>query len=289
MSLYSVLDSSSSPRASKKKAQILTPNAHIKKRIDVNPGLVILEIEPDGWAFEPFKSGQFIKVGLEIQHDDVDTVSLSSYPTPSEKSLKRAYSIISSPSQRESVEVLINLVPDGDFTPSLWRLEPGSRVYVDQKIRGTFTTEDVTQDSRVLLVATGTGIAPFRSMILSHFQENRIWKEVKVIHSVRHKEDLAFREEFERYAREFENFTYLPIVTRPEDSGWKGESRHIQKVLSTNDSACSLDDYLDVHNDHVFLCGNPLMIKSVSELFLDKGFKKAKAGEGTLHFERYWK
>jgi len=288
MSLYSVLDTSSSPGVSRNRGQILASNAFIKKRIDLNPGLVILEIVPDGWRFNPFKSGQFVKVGLKINRDEVDQVELESFPTPSDKSLKRAYSIISRPSQVDSVDILVNLVPDGDFTPSLWRLDPGDRIYVDQKIRGTFTTEGVSRNSNVLMVATGTGIAPFRSMILDH-QDTPIWKDVKLIHSVRHDEDLAFREEFESISENNTNFHYLPIVTRPKAQNWTGETRHIQNVLSAEDSTCNLSNYLDIKNDHVFLCGNPMMIKSVSELFLEKGFRKATSGEGTLHFEKYWK
>lgn len=255
-------------------------NATIKNRIDITPELVVFQITPDGGVSD-FKPGQYVAVGL-----------MGSAPRPAhfpperetpkpDKIVKRAYSIGSSPTEKGFLEFYIAIVPDGTLTSRLVMLKPGDRVYVAPKVVGDFTLDEVPSDANLVFVSTGTGIAPFISMLRTKgtCSQNR---KIALIHGVRFNKDLAYRDELAQYAREFPGFSYHPVVSReqPISGGTKG---HAQSLFHNNTVTT------DPTKDHVFLCGNPAMVEEVEKLLLGKGYTvHSKKAHGSLHLEKYW-
>lgn len=268
----------------------LALNGVIARREDLNPGLTRLTIALDGWELEPFRAGQYIDIALQQDATDVHPVALSSLPSGEVELVRRSYSIASDPRRRGEVELLINLVPQGEFTTSLWRLNEGDRVHVEPRVRGRFTLETVPADADVLMLATGTGIAPFISMVRRHAREGDAWRHATLMHSVRLAEDLAYRKELEALEGDLENFRYVPTVTRePERTGWRGLRERVQPLLEPARYEGIVGRPLDPARTHIYLCGNPAMIQSLVPDLLERGFTPhTPQRKGTLHVESYW-
>ena len=160
-------------------------------------------------------------------------------------------------------------------------LKQGDRLFAAPKIIGTFTLHDVPLNHNLVLVSTGTGLAPFISML----RTSSTWsptRNIVVVHGVRFPEDLAYRRELEGYARDHKNFTYIPVVSRAGPD-WTGRRGHAQKLFTEG----VLE--LSPTTDHVFLCGNPAMIEETQALLESKGYTAhSKKHPGTLHLEKYW-
>jgi len=144
---------------------VTTTNAIVAQRIEVAPGLMVLRVVPDGWTLPEFRPGQFAVLGLPA------TASRCALSDPEEAEpkangmIRRAYSIASSSLEREYLEFYITLVRSGALTPRLFALQPGDRVWLGPKIAGTFTLDQAPVEKDLLLVATGTGLAPYMSML----------------------------------------------------------------------------------------------------------------------------
>lgn len=202
-------------------------------------------------------------------------------PYAPDKLIKRAYSIGSPPSEKGYVEFYLAILPEGALTSRLALLKPGDRLYAAPKITGTFTLGDIGPEKNLILVATGTGIAPYMSMLRtpSTWAEGR---KIKLVHGVRYSTDLAYRDELLALTESDPRFSYLYCVSRPEET-WQGERGYVQRFfdegLITLDSGC----------DHVFLCGNPGMVNGMEAILKERGYTEhSKRNPGNLHLERYW-
>jgi ferredoxin--NADP+ reductase len=263
-------------------------NATLIGREEINPQLVILRVRPDGELF-PFTPGQFAVLGLRAAEPRVPEAAPESPPTDPEKLLRRAYSIASSSVERAYLEFYLNLVNTGELTPRLFALQHGGRLFLSPKASGVFTLDRVAPGKTLLLIATGTGLAPYMSMLRTLLIQERE-RRVVVLHGARCSWDLGYRAQLESLARLCLNFTYLPTITRPvEDSHFQGHTGRIQTLLEQGvvQTTCGLD--LDPALTDVFLCGNPDMIASVKTLLLARGFVPDQGKQaGTLHVEEYW-
>lgn len=244
-------------------------NATLVKRVEITKDLIIISVKPDE-GVPVFKPGQYVALGLpEVGAEG------------KEKLIKRAYSIGSSPEARDSLEFFYAVVASGELTPRLVKLKEGDRLYCAPKIVGTFTLDDVPAEGNLVLVSTGTGIAPFMSMLRtkSTWQPNR---RITLVHGVRYVPDLAYVEELEGLAKHDPRFTYLSTVSRAEES-WRGSKGYVQKILESGQIS------LDPGRDHVFACGNPAMITDLEKLLLSLGYVvHSKKTPGSLHLEKYW-
>jgi len=256
-------------------------NATVVKRQNVTDELVILHVKPDAGVGE-FLSGQYVALGLYGGSPRPESYPAEREAQAADKLIKRAYSIGSSPAQREAIEFYIAIVPDGALTSRLALVKEDDRVYCAPKITGTFTLTHVPAEENLILVATGTGLAPFISMIRtpSTWQEGR---RITVIHGVRHARDLAYREELLSLQETKTLFRYLPIVSRA-DNEWDGARGHIQSLFDAKQIT------VDPDKDHVFLCGNPAMITDMETRLQAIGLTEhgKKNPSGKLHVEKYW-
>ena len=267
-------------------------NATIVSRQVINEELRILRVAPDSGQIPPFQPGQYATIGLptlDMPKKDLAPEILEKLRARGPRMVRRAYSIASSPDEPDSVELFIVLVEDGRLTPKLFDTPEGGRVWMDDKIKGFFTLEHVPDGQDLVLISTGTGLAPYISMIRKYHGTGR-WNRVVVVHGVRYARDLGYRDMLEGLAAEDENFVYIPAVTRePEDSGYAGHRGRIPTVIEGDTFERLSGKPLDPSNTHVFICGNPDMVKQVKDTLVERGFTAdEKDVHGNIHEERYW-
>jgi CDP-4-dehydro-6-deoxyglucose reductase len=192
----------------------------------------------------PYLPGQFVS----FSHDFGD------------KKVTRAYSTASPPAGNR-FELCLNLVHDGHFSPFLFDMKPGDTVDMKGPL-GFFTWRFPVGDS--ILVATGTGIAPFRAMLQSYLRAGGD-SQITLVYGVRYEESLLYRQEFEDLHQRHPNFIFMPTLTRP-DASWRGLSGRVQEhTLKV------LGDRRDVD---VYVCGLKAMVDDMrtrlKELGLDR-------------------
>ena len=262
----------------------VTFNATVVYREDLTSELSILRVAPNFGEIPEFDPGQYAELAIPtLKEKEEETPQLR------RKFVRRAYSIASPPSVREYVELCVVLVEDGELTPKLWPQAVGDSLWLGPKIKGKFTLDPIPPERSIIMVATGTGVAPFVSMIRAFHGTNR-WKDLVLIHSARFSAELAYGAEMEELARKDRHFHYLPTLTRePENSGWNGLRGRVQQFFEADSLEAHTGFNLDPAHCHVMLCGNPAMIESVQPVLENRGFREhTNKIPGTIHFERYW-
>ncbi len=266
-------------------------NATVVQRVDIAPGLIILRVVPDQALFE-FEAGQYTVLGLKYSAPRVlgaEVDEEGGKPADPDKMIRRAYSIASSSQQGQFLEFYVTLVNSGELTPRLFHLGLKDRLQIGKKATGLFTLDRVPEGKHALLVGTGTGLAPYMSMLRSELECNGERRFV-VLHGARHSWDLGYRMELTGLARHCTAVTYIPAISRPgEDPSWNGRSGYLQEVLLSGviEEATGLD--VTPENFHIFLCGNPGMITEAIDRLVAKGFIRDKGREiGSIHIEEYW-
>jgi ferredoxin--NADP+ reductase len=253
-------------------------NSTLVYREFVNPGLFIVRFKPDWGPIPDFEPGQFSSLGFPKPDSTPERVKL----------LRRAYSIASSPKEKETLEFFVVEVEGGALTPRLKRMEIGERIWMDPKIMGHFTLKPVPPGKDLVCVSTGTGLAPFISMLRT-FRGTGRWRKMVILHGVRKAEDLGYREELEQAAREDPSVIYVPSATR--DPGWGGREGRLNALLEPAVYRELTGEELNPEQTHVFLCGNPEMIRQMQADLESRGFQEyseRKCPTGTIHLERYW-
>lgn len=163
-----------------------------------------------------------------------------------DKTVTRAYST-ASPPDGNRFELCLNRVHDGHFSPFLFDMQPGATVEMKGPL-GYFTWKHPASDS--ILVATGTGIAPFRAMAKAYLEAGGD-REISLVFGVRYEASLLYRDEFEAMQATYPNFRFLPTLSRPEPS-WNGGTGHVQShVLQLLGERRDMD---------VYICGLKAMV-----------------------------
>jgi ferredoxin--NADP+ reductase len=139
------------------------------------------------------------------------------------------------------------------------------------------------------MIGTGTGLAPYMSMLRSELVCNGP-RQFVVVHGARYSWDLGYRTELTGLARHCGNFHYIPVITRPqEDITWRGRSGYLQNLIASSAIEQETGLALTPDNFDIFLCGNPGMIATVIEWAGIQGFVRDRGHDiGTLHTEEYW-
>ena len=185
-----------------------------------------------------------------------------------EKKITRAYSIASAPSETNRFELCLNLVHEGLLSPRLFEMQPGDTIEIRPPL-GMFVLRNPPRDA--IFIATGTGIAPFRSILKARLSETS--QAFTLVFGVRHESHLMYRAEFEEMARKYPHFRFLPTLSRPTAS-WTGRSGHVQAHLEE-----AVGERRDVD---VFLCGLKLMVDDVRNILKEMGFDRKQ-----ILFEKY--
>lgn len=263
-------------------------NATLTERFEITPHLAIFRVRPDAEAYE-FLAGQYTVLGLKRSAPRLGEADPDDQPDADPtQMIRRPYSICSGTQQQE-LEFYISMLSGGELTPRLFNLKPGDRLFVGPKARGFLTLEQIPTNTNLLMVATGTGLGPYISMLRTHAYEFPA-DQIGIIHGARYSWDLGYRPELESYGSKFDNVHYLPTISRPDvDPAWDGEYGRVQKWLEMTDFETRFGFLPTPDECHVFLCGNPSMIEDATQLLSARGFVEATRKEsGNLHIEKYW-
>jgi ferredoxin--NADP+ reductase len=265
-------------------------NAVVIDRTEVASGLIILRVAPEGWELPDWTAGQFAVLGLPGSAPRAPLSDPDAEALDPDKLIRRAYSIASSPRDRDHLEFYITLVHSGALTPRLYALKPGDRLFLGRKITGLFTLGEVPEGNHLVLVGTGTGLAPYMSMLRGELG-CREGRHTTVLLGARHSWDLGYRGELITMQRFCPTFHYLPIVSRPGDEivEWKGETGYVQDLWDRGLVERALGEKPTPENTHVLLCGNPAMIEGMIRRLGEDGFvEHTKQSPGQIHAEKYW-
>lgn len=218
-----------------------------------------------------FRNGHFVMIGLPVDG----------------KPLMRAYSI-ASPNWAEHLEFLSIKVENGPLTSRLQHIQPGDKLLIGQKTVGTLVVDDLVPGRRLFLFATGTGLAPFMSIIQDPDTYER-FEKVILIHGVRTVSELAYaefiREELPRH--EFlgemvsRQLIYYPTVTREA-------FRHTGRLTTAIQSGQLFADIgeppLSAETDRGMICGSPAMLRETAEMLDARGFAVSPASGEQGHY-----
>jgi len=234
----------------------------VTRRNDLTASLRILNIRPDRQV--PFVPGQYVTIGLK----DGDRI------------VERPYSVTSRPKGPE-LEFLVEAVSGGQLSPCLCALPVGAGVFLRPAAKGLFTFDSESGHKHHFMIATGTGVAPYLSMVRDWIEDNRRAPcyEIAVLHSARVSAELAYREELFEYAR-LQWLHYIPAVSRIwQDPAWPGERGRAEDVARKH-----LDGLgFGTDTTTVYLCGNPDMIQIMDGIVRRSGFPST-----SIRKERYW-
>ncbi len=265
-------------------------NAIVTQRIEVAPGLIIMRLNPDGWELPEFKPGQFAVLGLPGSASRFELSDPESDPPDPDKLIRRAYSIASSSVACEYVEFYIALVHSGALTPRLFALKPGDRLWLGPKVSGMFTLDRVPEDQHIALVATGTGLAPYMSMLRTQLLCG-IERRYAVLLGARHSWDLGYRSELLVMEQLCSNFNYLPVISRPDDepAPWPRHTGYVQDLWRGGALAEAWGFGPTPADTHVLLCGSPAMIEGMTTMLAEQGYREhSRKAPGQIHVEKYW-
>jgi ferredoxin--NADP+ reductase len=187
------------------------------------------------------------------------------------------------------MEFYVSLVTSGALTPRLFALDIGDGIWLSSKVTGIFTFEGVPADKNIVLIATGTGLAPYMSMLSTHLHCGSA-RRFAVLHGSYHSWDLGYRSELMTLQHLCNNFTYIATIDRPEDEPvpWTGPVGFVQDLWRKGLIAQKWGFKPAPNNCHIFLCGNPMMIEEAEEMLVREGFQEhSPAHSGQIHIERY--
>lgn len=264
-------------------------NATVVARQALTPDLFILKVRPDKPS-PPFTSGQYVLLGLSsniARRAGSDPEFKESKP---DRMILRAYSIASSGLEPDLLEFYVSVVANGSLTPRLVQAQPGDRLMVGDKIRGFFTLDTVPKDHKtVVLAATGTGLAPYVSMMRHHAVHPYPFRFV-ILHGAPRSWELGYLDELRMHSRFLPRVQYIPSITRSkEDPWWTGDVGRITQYFQSDLLKDRTEVEWDPARTSVFLCGNPAMIHDVGKILEPLGYTAySTQNPGSLHTEEYW-
>ena len=238
--------------------------------------MAILRLKPQEGKVPDFQAGQFVALGVNLLQDN-------------NRITYRAYSIASPPEEKRHFEFYIKMVSEplpGKVTSAIFNLKEGDPVYW-QYPAGTFTIEEKKVDGsserrRLILVASGTGLAPFISYIL-HLSNTNTCREIILLHGARYAAELGYRDLLESLQTKTHhnlNFKYIPTVSRPDhplSKGWNGNNGRVESLLISNKEGISkleraVGERITPKNSFFHICGYQGTIDSVINLLTPLGF-----------------
>ena len=223
-------------------------------------------LDPSSLEFEP---GQFIIVNVPKDLPAPPRGDPRGGAQAGGAVVKRAYSIATPPHEKGFIELCIQHVEGGVASTFFWHIKPGAPVSINGP-HGRFTlTQPITYQP--VFLATGTGVAPFRSMIKHLFHQN-VTQELWLLFGCRYEHTVLFEAEFRAMASVRRNFHYIPTVSRPKE--WSGERGHIQQTFQKF--------ITDASDKEIYICGWDVVVKAVNQDLQAFGVPKEK-----IHFEEW--
>lgn len=228
--------------------------------VDLTPyikGVTLAIQQPEEGIF--FKPGQYIQL-------EVPRYKLSKEPE------YRAFSMSSSPKDLFAIEIYVGLINKGIVSTYVHEYLKEEDELVMRGPFGDFYYRDSDRD--ILLIATGTGLAPIMS-ILHHIRAENIQRKATLFFGTRTREDLYCIEELREMEKQLPSFTFIPTLSRAtEDTQWKGKRGRVTDLI---------EDLVSERADYdIYICGNPEMVDSCTDGLLEKGISKDQ-----MYFDKF--
>lgn len=186
----------------------------------------------------------------------------------------RQYSIASAPSMGHAIELVVDVIPGGLGSMYLASLTPGDEVEF-MAPAGAFTlAEGEKREEKLVFVATGSGIAPFRAMLLDLLVDKKDTRQIWLHWGLRYAEDIFWFDELSQLAEEYENFTFDLTLSRPPEA-WELCTGYVTQ--------CVLEHHSGFSSMGAYVCGNRRMIDDVKTMLLKKG-----VGGAQIHTEQFY-
>ncbi len=233
------------------------PQARLVKRNDISEELMVIWLEPLEGSFD-FRPGQYCTLGKE--------------------GIERAYSIVSAPHE-PLLEIFVELVPEGELTPRMWRLKVGETMSLRPRPKGIFTLNEKVHHH--LMVATVTGVGPYLSIIREYLYQGGEGHRFYVLFGASYQDELTYDEELTALAANYPDCVkFVATVSRPDEernAGWPGERGRVNNLALRY--LAEFD--LPIDDTMVYACGHPGMIADVKEKVAPEGWQFKE--------ERFWK
>jgi ferredoxin--NADP+ reductase len=221
-------------------------------------------------ALEPYKAGQFVKIGLEID----------------QKVEGRPYSLVNPPGKSLQEFYYIN-VPNGVLTAHLVKLKANDTILVAPRAHGFLVLDEIPVSKHLWMMATGTGVGPFLSMLDTDAPWQR-YERVILVYAVRTKAELSYQDKILKFlANHPKQFIFIPFLSQ-EISNATMDGR-IPQAIQDGRLEERAGITITADDSQIMLCGNPQMVKDTSNTLIDRGLTKnrrTKAGQITM--ENYW-
>lgn len=223
-----------------------------------------------------FTAGQFARLGVRKANGSI---------------VWRGYSMVSSPFD-EFLEFFSIVVPGGEFTSQLSQLTVGDEILIEKQAHGFLTLDRFVDGESLWLLSTGTGVAPFLSML----QDFEIWQRferIVLVYSVRYAAELAYKDLLNEvltreYVAEYAHkFTFVPVVTREDVAGCLGV--RITDLLISGGLEKHVGLSMTAQSSRVMLCGNPQMVEDCRVLLQKRDMQLSLTRKpGAVAVENYW-
>jgi ferredoxin--NADP+ reductase len=229
--------------------------------------LYSLHIEAE---IDPFIAGQYGRLGLEINNQIVG----------------RPYSFVNAPHE-PLLEFYSIIVSEGPLSPRLAKLKKGDMVYIDKRVNGFFTLNEVPNGQDIWMLATGTALGPFLSILKSEEVWQR-FKRIVLVHAVRFVNELTYQDTIKNFEKNFKHrFQMIPFVSREEtDFAMSGR---IPAAIKSGYLEEKAKIQFSPGHSQVMMCGNPQMLVDTRNALNEKGLKKnLRRSPGHITTESYW-
>jgi len=175
---------------------------------------------------------------------------------------KRSFSIANAPHDDEYLELHVRKIENGKFTTHVFDSMAEKELMRIEGPLGTFYLNEASEKP-IVFIAGGTGFAPIKGMLEHAFAEETK-RQMVLYWGVRDVESLYLADLAEQWAKEHENFTFIPVLSSPKESDeWQGRTGFVHEAVQA--------DYLSVNESEVYASGPPAMIDAVRQAFVDKG------------------
>jgi ferredoxin/flavodoxin---NADP+ reductase len=210
---------------------------------------------------------------------------------PDGNTVWRPYSLAAA-AYDDFLEFIAVLVPGGAFSEHLQKLQVGDTLLVDKASYGFLTVDQLAPGTDLWLLASGTGLGPFVSIL----RDPAVWQNYRrliLVHSVRRSAELAWRDEIaaipghQLFADAQATLQYLPVVTREPDA--TALTERIPLLLAEGRLEQAAGAVLDATSSRVMVCGNPELARELRQWLTARGFATNRRGvPGQMAFEKYW-
>lgn len=220
---------------------------------------------------DPFTAGQYAKLALMIDGERV----------------VRAYSYVNAP-HNPNLEFYLVTVPEGKLSPRLHALQPGDEVLITSDAQGFFVIDEVPECDTLWMLATGTALGPYLS-ILEEGKGLKRFKNIVLVHAARHAQDLSYLPQMQQLQQRFNGQLQIQtIVSREESSG--SLTGRIPALIADGQLEAAVGLTIDAEHSHVMLCGNPQMVRDTQQVLKEtrEMRKHLKRKPGHITSEHYW-